>query len=149
MAPVLTVLMPVYNASKHLREAIESILGQTFTDFEFLIIDDGSTDNSIEIIRSYNDPRIRFLVNEHNLGISATLNKGIELSSTELIARMDADDLSYPDRLQQQYDYFQQYPETVMLSTSVRIIGADNSPVEDIAVDQYYNCYNLNFICSQ
>ena len=145
----LTVLMPVYNAGKYLSQAIESILNQSFQNFEFLIIDDGSTDNSIEIIQSYKDSRMHLVINEQNLGISATLNKGIEISSTELIARMDSDDISYPVRLQKQYDYFQKYPDTVLLSTSVRMIAADDSPTEDIEVTHHYNCYNLNFICAQ
>ncbi len=84
----ITVLMPVYNAEKFLGEAIESILNQTLTDFQFLIIDDASTDSSVEVINSYSDPRIRLIRNKENLGISATLNKGIEMASTELIALM-------------------------------------------------------------
>src|SRR6186713_3066927 len=101
----LTVLMPVYNAERFLAAAIDSILNQSFTDFEFLIIDDCSSDNSVNIITSYKDPRILLYQNEKNLGISATLNKGIELASTDLVARMDSDDISYPDRLQKQVDF--------------------------------------------
>ena len=149
MTSALTVLMPVYNAAQHLREAIESILNQSFSNFEFLIIDDASADDSVDIIRSYNDPRIHLVINEQNLGISATLNKGIEMSRTELIARMDSDDISYSDRLQKQFDYFQKHPDTVLVSTSVRMIAADDSPIEDIQVTHNYNCYNLNFICAQ
>src|SRR5215212_7675082 len=100
--PALSVLMPVYNAEKFLREAIDSILSQSFTDFEFIIINDGSTDSSCDIIRSYEDKRIVFVENEKNLGITATLNKGIKLAACELIARMDSDDISYPERLQKQ-----------------------------------------------
>jgi len=103
--PLVTVLMPVYNAERFLSEAMDSILNQTLINFEFLIIDDGSHDSSLKIIRSYDDPRIRLVQNEKNLGISATLNKGINLASADLIARMDADDISYPERLQKQYDY--------------------------------------------
>src|SRR5690242_19294735 len=95
--PLVTVLMPVYNAEKYLAEAIDSILQQTLTNFEFIIIDDGSSDRSISIIQSYNDPRIRFIRNEQNMGISKTLNRGIEMAAAELIARMDADDISYPE----------------------------------------------------
>src|SRR5690242_1454586 len=112
---LLTVLMPVYNAERFLREAIDSILAQSLQQFEFLIIDDGSTDSSVDIIRSYTDSRIRFIQNERNLGISATLNKGIELSKTELIARMDADDISYPTRLEKQYQYFLTHPDCALL----------------------------------
>ena len=115
--PLVTVLMPVYNGEKYLREAMDSILKQTLTNFEFLIIDDGSKDSSVKIINSYNDPRIKLVKNEINLGISKTLNRGIELASAELIARMDADDISYPSRLQKQYDYFTNNPECALLST--------------------------------
>src|SRR5688572_25142970 len=108
--PCVTVLMPVYNAEKYLKEAIDSILQQTLTDFEFLIIDDGSTDASVRIIRSYADSRIRLVQNETNAGITVTLNKGIELAKAPLIARMDADDISYPMRLQRQYDFFLAHP---------------------------------------
>ena len=94
--------MPVFNGEKYLREAIDSILNQTLTDFEFLIIDDGSRDNCVQIISSYSDPRIKFVRNDTNLGISKTLNRGIEMASAEYIARMDADDISYPTRLQKQ-----------------------------------------------
>lgn len=148
MSYLLTVLMPVYNASEHLREAIESILNQTFTNFEFLIIDDASTDDSVSIIRSYDDPRIRFVQNEKNLGISKTLNKGIEISSTELIARMDADDISRSNRLQLQYDYFLAHPETVLLSTSIRFINNEGYSIRDFKCTHAYNCYLIHFVCS-
>ena len=123
----ITVLMPVYNAEKYLKESIESILNQTFKNFEFLIIEDGSTDSSVEIIRSFSDPRIRLIQNEKNLGITATLNKGIELASSELIARMDADDISLPERLEKQFDYFQKNPECALLSTAVRRFNSEGT----------------------
>ena len=100
--PLVTVLMPVFNAEKYLRLAIESVLNQSYSYFEFLIIDDGSTDQSAQIIRSYSDPRIRFLQNECNLGLVTTLNRGIESSQGQYLARMDADDISYPQRLEKQ-----------------------------------------------
>src|SRR4051794_2636243 len=91
--PKVTVLMGVYNGERYLRPAMESILGQTFTDFEFLIIDDGSTDGSGAIIRSYHDPRIRLYVEPHR-GHTPALNRGLALARGTYIARMDADDLS-------------------------------------------------------
>src|SRR3712207_1463638 len=118
--PDVTVLMPVFNAEKYIRKSIESILNQTFKSFEFLIIDDGSRDNSAGIVRSYADSRIRFIQNDKNLGITATLNKGIELASCELIARMDADDFSYPQRLERQYAYFQKHPDCALVSCWTR-----------------------------
>jgi glycosyltransferase involved in cell wall biosynthesis len=145
--PAITVLMPVYNAEKYLREAIDSILAQTFRDFEFLIIDDGSVDSSVDIILSYTDKRIRFVQNSRNEGISATLNKGIELSTTELIARMDADDLCYPGRLETQYKFMQQQPECALLSSAVKVVSSDR---RFIRIDNYKSqdfYYNLNFIC--
>lgn len=144
---VVTVLMPVYNAEKFLGEAIESILSQTFTDFDFLIIDDASTDRSASIIEGYSDPRIRVVRNEVNLGISGTLNKGIELSHTELIARMDADDISHPTRLQKQINYFEQHADCALLSTWTRIITEDKKEVKAEKFKTEYYYYNLNFDC--
>src|SRR5690242_9380591 len=100
--------MPVYNASSYLREAIESILNQTYSNFEFIIINDGSTDNSLEIIRSYHDPRISVVNNETNLGIIKTRNKGLKLAKGKYIANMDADDISLSSRLEKQVQYLEQ-----------------------------------------
>jgi len=97
--PRVTVLMSVYNGERYLRESIESILLQKFSDFEFLIINDGSTDSSVNIIQSCNDPRIRLIHNDRNLGLAVSLNIGMELARGEFIARMDADDISRPERL--------------------------------------------------
>lgn len=101
-SPIVSVVMPVFNGERYLREAIDSILWQSFTDFELLIINDGSTDNSRAIIELYDDERIRLIDNERNLGLIATLNKGIELARGKYIARMDADDVSYPQRFEKQ-----------------------------------------------
>jgi hypothetical protein len=103
--PRVTVLMPVYNGEEFLREAVESILGQTFPDFELLVINDGSTDGSAEILRNMSDPRMRLVHNERNMGLIATLNRGFELAQGEYLARMDCDDVSRPERLARQVDY--------------------------------------------
>jgi glycosyltransferase involved in cell wall biosynthesis len=145
--PCITVLMPVYNADRYLREAMDSILNQTFGDFEFLIIDDGSTDSSAAIVQSYSDPRIRFVRNEKNLGITATLNKGIHLASCELIARMDADDISYPDRLAKQYHFFEKHPNCVLLSNAVRYISADGKKTRNVYFNNDFIYYDLIFTC--
>lgn len=100
--PKITVLMSVYNGENYLKEAIDSILGQTFKDFEFLIIDDGSTDSSLNIIKSYTDTRIRLVPNEQNIGLTKSLNRGLGLALGEYIARMDVDDISLPKRLETQ-----------------------------------------------
>lgn len=143
----VTVLMPVYNAERFLKEAINSILMQSFKPFEFLIIDDGSTDRSVEIIESFRDPRIRFVRNPGNMGITATLNKGINLASCELVARMDADDVSHPHRLQKQFGYMKRNPECAMLSTWARVVTEDNRFVRLERYRSNFYFYNLTFEC--
>ncbi len=143
----ITVLMPVYNAERFLTDAINSILNQTFADFEFLIIDDCSTDNSVNIIKSYNDSRIRFYQNGQNLGISPTLNKGIDLATTELIARMDSDDISHPERLQKQYYFILANPDGALFSCLTRIVGQDNQFIRQDDFNSVFYYYNLTFIC--
>lgn len=106
--PMISVLMPVYNGEKYLKEAIDSILNQTYTSFEFLILNDGSTDKTEEIILSYNDPRIIYIKNNQNLQIVKTLNKGIKLAKGKYIARMDADDISLPERFQKQVQFMEE-----------------------------------------
>ena len=98
--PKVSVIMPVYNAEKYIGEAIESILDQTYTDFEFIIIDDGSSDGTVAAVKGYDDRRIRFYQNEHNMGVAATLNRGLDLATGEYIARMDSDDMSLPERFE-------------------------------------------------
>lgn len=147
MQPLVTVLMPVYNAEAFLRDAVESILQQTFTDFEFLIIDDGSSDNSVAIIQSYTDPRIRFIQNEKNLGISATLNRGLEVAACELVTRMDADDISHPTRLQQQFDFFETHKDVALLSTQAREISETGDVMRIEKWRRPFFYYNLTFEC--
>ncbi len=106
--------MPVYNGERYLREALDSLLRQTCPYFELLIIDDGSTDQSAAIIQSCQDERIRLVHNERNLGLIATLNKGLELARGEFIARMDCDDVSLPHRLERQLAYMERHPDVVL-----------------------------------
>jgi hypothetical protein len=122
-APSLSVVLPVYNAEEYLAEAIESILAQTYTDFEFLIIDDGSTDGSLDIINLHarEDQRIRVIARS-NLGLVKTLNEGVARARGEYIARMDADDISRPERFKQQVDFLNSNPRCVVLGTSVVLI---------------------------
>ena len=105
--PKISVVMPAYNAEKYIGEAIESILNQTFKDFEFIIINDGSVDHTKEIIREYNDPRIVLLENDKNRGIVLSLNKGLDAATGKYIARMDADDIATKDRLEKQLEFLQ------------------------------------------
>ncbi|MFJ7729605.1 glycosyltransferase family 2 protein [Neobacillus sp. NPDC097160] len=121
--PEITVLMPVYNASEYIRETIDSVLNQTFKDFEFLIINDGSTDNSEEIIKTYSDPRIRLVNNEKNMRLIATLNRGIDLAEGKYIARMDADDICLPTRLEKQYKVMEENPDIALCGTGIKMMG--------------------------
>ncbi len=110
--------MPVYNVAHWLPETIQSILNQTFSDFEFLIINDGSSDNSAEIIKSFEDPRISYIKNEQNLGYIECLNFGLRRISSKYIVRMDADDVSLPDRIAHQVNYMEDHPEVVVCGGS-------------------------------
>lgn len=121
--PKISVIMPVYNGEKFLRQAIESILNQTFTDFEFLIFNDGSTDSSAEIIKSYSDKRIRFFNSKENEGLVFQLNKGIDEAIGEYIARMDADDVALPERFSKQIKFLEKNPSIALCGTWVDIIG--------------------------
>lgn len=123
MNPKVTVLIPVYNGEKYLHEALDSILNQSFKDFELLIIDDASADTSAAIIQSYSDPRIRLFKNEQNLGIAATLNQGMHLSRGKYIARMDCDDISHPSRLKKQVAFLDRNPDVAACGTFIKTLG--------------------------
>ena len=115
----VSVLMPVYNVKEeYLRESIESILNQTFTDFEFIILDDCSSNNVEEIVKSYGDDRIRFYRNSENLGIAKSRNKLMDLARGEYSALMDNDDISHPERLKKQVDFLDNNPDISILSTA-------------------------------
>ena len=122
--PRITILMPVYNGERFLQETIDSILAQSYRDFVFLIINDGSTDSSAEIIHSYTDKRIVYHENEKNIGLVATLNKGIEIVDTEFLARMDADDLWHPAKLEKQIQLLDSRPDVGLCGTSIRKFDA-------------------------
>lgn len=129
--PLFTVFMPVHNDEKYLSEAIDSILGQTIKDFEFLIINDGSTDKSLEIIKEYaqQDSRIRFITRE-NKGVVDTLNEGLEIINTEIVVRMDADDISLPDRLEKQYRFLKDHSDYSIVSCQIQNMSPDGNPEE-------------------
>jgi glycosyltransferase involved in cell wall biosynthesis len=117
---LVTVLMPVYNAERFLKRAIDSILNQSFKNIEFLIINDGSTDLSLQIIKSYKDDRIKLIENDKNYGLIYSLNKGIEIANGKYIARMDADDISYPERIKKQYTYLEGHVNVGILGTLIK-----------------------------
>jgi glycosyltransferase involved in cell wall biosynthesis len=125
--------MPVYNAERYLREAIDSILNQTLDDFEFIIVNDGSQDSSEQIILSYDDHRIRYLCNEKNKGLVFTLNKAVTAANGTFIARMDADDISLPTRLEKQVKYLQRQQVHFVVTTvsQINTDGASLQPWKD------------------
>lgn len=125
--PRVTILMPVYNGETYLSETIDSVLKQTFVDFYFLIINDGSTDNTEKIIKSYDDKRIIYHKNEQNLGLVATLNKGLAMIETEFTARVDADDLWESTKLTKQISLLDARPDVGICGTSIVKFGTRES----------------------
>lgn len=143
--PKVTVLMPVYNTEKYLREAIDSILNQTFKDFEFLIINDASTDRTREILQSYHDPRIKVINNRKNLGLAKSLNKGLKIAKGKYIARMDADDISLPERLKKQIRFMEKNQSVGLLSSFWFSIDGQGKKIQ---VHQAFNGkHAVHFIC--
>jgi len=121
--------MPVYNAGQFLSESIKSILNQSFTDFEFIIIDDASSDNSVFLIKNYSDNRIVFIQNQHNIGVAQSLNKGIGVAKGRYIVRMDADDISIAGRLERQVDFMDNNPEVGISGGWVKLFGLGLSSI--------------------
>ncbi len=136
----ISVLMCVYNGQKDMKEAIDSILNQTFTDFEFIIVNDCSTDNSVSIINSYTDSRIKLLTNETNLGLAASLNVGLKEAKGEYIVRMDSDDISLPNRLQTQVDYMDTHHNIGVCGSWIKVFGDANYYWKPKANAQYLRC---------
>lgn len=142
--PKVTVLMPVYNGEKYLREAIESILNQHFTDFEFLIINDGSTDSSADIISSYSDSRIRIINNEQNIGLVNTLNKGLKESKGEYIARMDCDDVSVRKRLSVQVKFMEKNKNVGVSGSNYYVLRGNKKAIADLPIsEKEIRCFML------
>ena len=116
--PKISVVMPAYNAEKYIKEAIDSILGQTFGDFELIIINDCSTDSTENIILSYSDSRIVYLKNEKNMGVAATLNRGLQAARGEYIARMDSDDIALSQRLEKQLQHMKRNGDVIVCGSN-------------------------------
>ena len=154
MTPMVSVLMPAYNAEKYIGEAIDSILNQTFKDFEFIIINDSSTDKTAEIIEEYakKDNRIVYEKNDKNMKISKTLNRGMDMAKGKYIARMDADDVSLEDRLEKQVKYMEENPECGVVGTCVlnfkdedKTKTSENVAPEDDHMIRLYGLYCCQF----
>jgi glycosyltransferase involved in cell wall biosynthesis len=143
-SPKVSVLMPVFNALPYLADAIDSVLAQTLADFEFIIVDDGSFDGSRDLLEHYagRDRRIRVLRNDTNLGIAETLNRGISECLGDYIARMDADDVSLPGRLQQQVELMDKSPDVGVCGTWFTTIGEEsttyNHPLSDAQIKAHH-----------
>ena len=142
----VTVLMPTYNVAPYVCQAVESVLQQTFSDFLLLVIDDCSADDTVAIVRSIKDPRIRIVQNERNLGLAENLNRGLELTDTELVARMDGDDIALPHWLQSEVDYLDAHPNVGVCGGGFERFGSVTSLVrfpenhEDIAANMLFEC---------
>lgn len=130
--PRVSVLMSVYNGERYLAEAVESILNQTFTDFEFIIVDDGSTDGTCVCLDAFRDQRIVRLRNETNIGLRRSLNKGLKLARGEYVARMDADDVSLPRRLEAQVAFMDAHPEVGVVGCAIRCIDSSGFTIRKV-----------------
>ena len=146
--PKISVIMPAYNAEKYIAQAIESILGQTYGDFELIIINDCSQDRTEEIVLSYDDPRIIYLKNEQNLGVAKTLNRGLEVAKGRYIARMDADDIAMLERFAKQIAFLDSNADVAVLGTNVEIFNEEGTictgwsatNTEQMKVDLLFSC---------
>lgn len=145
----ISVLISTYNSQNYIKLAIESVLSQTFTDFELIIINDGSSDNTEEIIHSFNDPRIIYL-KQSNLGVSKSLNKGLKIARGKYIAKLDADDICYPFRLEKQYDFMENNPSYVVCGSYTEVIDENdeyiytfkNVPIENEEIQKQFSTKN-------
>lgn len=133
MNPLVSVIMPVFNGEKYLHDAIESILNQSFSDFEFIIINDGSTDSSFQIIKCFNDDRIK-VIDQKNLGLIHSLNNGLNIAKGKWIARMDADDIAYPNRLEEQIKYIDE--KIAVIGCQAIIINSNGQKIGETRFDQ-------------
>lgn len=135
----ISVLMAVYNCGKYLKEAVDSIINQTWQDFEFIIIDDGSTDNSLEILNSYRDPRIKIIANQENRGVAYARNVGLEHCTSKYVALMDADDIALPDRLKHEYEFLENNENIDGVYAKFRQMDINGKVMEGEYPNAYYN----------
>lgn len=145
-SPLVSVVMPVYNSATYLEQAIRSILNQTFTNFELIIFNDGSEDNSSDIIKAIKDERIRFFDDSQNTGYVIRLNEGLRIAHGKYIARMDSDDIAYPERLAKQVAFMEIHTTVGVCGTAFQTFGSRNisanMPVEDSAIREFMLVHN-------
>lgn len=148
--PQVTVIMPVYNGEAYLAEAIKSVLNQTFQDFELLLINDGSTDNSLKIIQNFNDSRLRVVSNESNWGLVRTRNRGLSEAKGQYLAMLDCDDIALPDRLHRQVHFLNQFMDYGVVGSQIIFINEQgkevgretyNQKTENIPAILFFNNY--------
>ncbi|PGA14220.1 hypothetical protein COL65_22230 [Priestia aryabhattai] len=147
--PLVSVIMSVYNTeNSYLVEAIESILNQTYENFEFIIIDDCTNEGNVEVIKKYKDSRINLIQNKNNLGLTRSLNKGIKLAKGKYIARMDADDISELDRFEKQINYLEENPEVMVLGGYAQILGKNKIFMSKLEDDETFKIRMMFFNCA-
>lgn len=122
--PKISVILPVYNGALYIKDAVQSILDQTYGDFELIVLNDASTDNTLEVLQSFSDPRMKIITNEQNLRVVKSLNKGLAMATGEFIARMDGDDIAHPRRFELQVAYLEANPTVDLCGTWVQVFGA-------------------------
>ncbi|GAA4754857.1 glycosyltransferase family 2 protein [Flavisolibacter ginsenosidimutans] len=137
--PKVSVILPVYNAEKYLKQAIDSVLLQAFNDFELILINDGSTDDSETIILGYKNQQIRYIKNEKNNGLIYSLNKAVAEAQGEYLARMDADDICFPERLELQSQWLNEHPGTA-------IVGSFNIIIDESGAEMGYSEKDRDFV---
>jgi len=123
--PKVSVILPTYNCEQYIKATMDSLINQTFSDFEILIVDDCSTDSTVEIIKQYSDPRILLTIKEKNSGYTDSLNWAIARANGKYIARMDGDDICHLERFEKQSEYLDTHPEIVLLGTNAQVIDSD------------------------
>lgn len=146
--PMVSVVMLTYKRADMLPKAIESILAQTYMDFEFIILNDGSPDKTDEVVAAYNDPRIRYYKNAENKGIAYSRNRAVSLARGKYVMIMDDDDISQPERMHKQVEYLENHPETVVLAGQIKDLPRVPEAHNDIAANliQYNNVGNANIM---
>jgi len=128
-APVISIGMPVFNAGRYLRSAVLSILRQSFGRWELIIIDDASSDGSLDSVRDLDDPRIRIIEGANNLGLAARLNEAVGLAKGKYFARMDQDDISHPERLERQLRFLESHPEVDVVGSRCLLVNVESQPL--------------------
>ena len=147
LTPAVSVLMAVYNGQDYLQQALDSILKQSFTDFEFIIVNDGSTDDTARILAAQHDPRLILLDNPENIGLTRSLNRALPAAQGQYIARQDADDISLPHRLATQVAHLDRNSNTILVSCDLEIINAQGKVIGELkrAIDPLLVRWNMYF----